>query len=101
MFSEKQPSLKPHSSPFATHGMRLAAVWFILVAASVISLFTSQSAGMSETIAALAIIVLIYVKSRLVLFEFMEVGSGSLEWRLFFELWLIAVVGVISFFIYL
>lgn len=80
------------------HHRTLAAIWLILVVATLASLMTSRSSGNAGALAAVAIIGLIYVKCRLVLFGFMEVGKGSRQWRLFFETWLAAVAGVIGYF---
>ena len=80
------------------HRKRLTIIWLGLAAATIVSLFTSESAGLAANAAFLIIVLLAYLKARLVLFEFMEVGSGSHGWRLFFEAWLMIVVVVICLF---
>lgn len=72
-------------------------VWTILVAASLVY-FSTRRQGWSGSLAPLAVLCLIYLKARLVLFEFMEVGRGPRGWRTFFEVWLAAVVGLIFVF---
>ncbi len=52
-----------------------------------------------ELTTSLALISLIYIKCRIISFDFMEAGHGSLQWRLFFELWLLAACLEIAYFL--
>lgn len=78
---------------------RNAALWLVLVAATVISFTSSRTAGRGAEAVLLVIVMLMYAKSRLALFGFMEVGKGLASWRILFEAWLVAAAGEICWFL--
>ena len=77
---------------------RTTFVWLLMLVATAISFFTSHDHQIGANIAYVSICALSYFKCRMVIIEFMEVNHAPLGWKLFFEAWMIAVIGEIILF---
>lgn len=72
------------------HEKRLARWWLLLVALTVISLEGGSAIG-SKALLAIAVLVIAFVKVRIVIREFMEVRGAPLALRLVLDVWGLAV----------
>jgi uncharacterized membrane protein len=77
---------------------RTTVVWLLVLVATAISFFTSHDHNLAADFAYVSICTLSYFKCRMVIMEFMEVRHAPIGWRLFFELWMLVVIGEIVFF---
>jgi len=77
---------------------RTTVVWLVLLVATAISFFTSHDHNIAADFAYVSICTLSYLKCRLVIMEFMEVRHTPIAYRVFFEIWMLAVIGEIIFF---
>jgi len=68
--------------------------WLVLVLATAITWYLGE-VGAAGTSAIVAMLVIAFVKGRLVILDFMELRSAPLMWRLLLEGWLILVSGLI------
>ena len=71
---------------FAT---RKAALWLVLVALTILSLefFLGIAAGENRRVASTAVIVIAFVKVRIVGLDYMELRNAPLPLRILFEAW--------------
>lgn len=65
---------------------RVAAVWLVLVAATLFSWESARSSG-DYRLASSAVLLIAFVKARLIGLEFMELRAAPLALRLIFEGW--------------
>ena len=83
---------------------RMTIIWLILIVATVCSwvLGDSRTAGADTArLAAVAILVVAMVKTRLVIIHFMDVGSAPLALRLVCEAWVVLVgAGMIGMYLF-
>ncbi|WP_265947917.1 cytochrome C oxidase subunit IV family protein [Dechloromonas sp. A34] len=68
--------------------------WLVLIAATAATWYLGE-VGAAGTSAIVAMLVIAFVKGRLVILDFMELRSAPLMWRLLLEGWLILVSGLI------
>ena len=68
--------------------------WLILLVATSITWHLGE-VGAAGTLAIVAMLVIAFVKGRLVILDFMELREAPLMWRLLLEGWLILVSGLI------
>lgn len=68
--------------------------WLVLIAATAATWYLGE-VGAAGTGAIVAMLVIAFVKGRLVILDFMELRSAPLLWRLLLEGWLILVSGLI------
>jgi hypothetical protein len=74
---------------------RITIIWALLVAASLLSWESMAIAGEEARIARAAILVIAFIKVRLVGLEFMELRHAPLALRLGFEAWGVLVCGTL------
>lgn len=70
-------------------------IWVALMVATCASTWWLSKDLVLPTVATVAIVLIAAVKIRLVLMHFMELKSAPWAWRLVFEIWLVAVTGLI------
>lgn len=70
-------------------------LWLVLMAATGVSLVSSESDRLSAGSASMLIMLLAYGKARLLLLYFMRVCDAPAAWRVMFEAWLLAITGMI------
>ncbi|MCY1302697.1 hypothetical protein D9M70_523730 [compost metagenome] len=71
---------------------RTSLIWFLLIAATVLSWEVGHGIGFSDVRhAGIAIIVVSFIKARFVILEFMEVRHAPLSLRLGCEAWIVLV----------
>ncbi len=68
--------------------------WLILVVATIITWYLGE-VGAAGTTAIVAMLLIAFVKGRLVILDFMELREAPMMWRLLLEGWLILVSGLI------
>ncbi|HXE40147.1 MAG TPA: cytochrome C oxidase subunit IV family protein [Azonexus sp.] len=68
--------------------------WLVLVLATAITWYLGE-VGAAGTSAIVAMLVIAFVKGRLVILDFMELREAPLMWRLLLEGWLIVVSSLI------
>lgn len=68
--------------------------WLVLLVATGITWWLGEM-GAAGTAAILAMLVIAFVKGRLVILDFMELRGAPLMWRLLLEGWLVLVGGLI------
>lgn len=68
--------------------------WLILLAATGVTWWLGE-VGAAGTPAIIAMLVIAFIKGRLIILEFMELRGAPLMWRLLLEGWLIFVSGLI------
>lgn len=68
--------------------------WLILLVATAITWYLGE-VGASGTAAIVAMLLIAFIKGRLVILDFMELRNAPLIWRLALEGWLIVVAGLI------
>jgi len=68
--------------------------WFVLLIATTITWYLGE-VGAAGTGAIIAMLVIAFVKGRLVILDFMELREAPLMWRLLLEGWLILVSSLI------
>jgi len=68
--------------------------WLVLIIATALTWYLGE-VGAAGTAAIVAMLVIAFVKGRLVILDFMELRSAPLMWRLLLEGWLILVSGLI------
>jgi hypothetical protein len=75
---------------------RVAAVWLVLVAATLLSWESARSSG-DYRLASSAVLLIAFLKARLIGLEFMELRAAPLQLRLIFEGWaVIACTGLLA-----
>ena len=74
----------------------LVGVWLAMIAATIGSVFAGRSTVSLPATAVMVILALAYIKCRLVVYYFMEVGHGPIGWRVAFELWMAVSVLLIA-----
>jgi len=62
-----------------------------------VSLFTTHTTWLGAGVIYALICSLTYLKCRFVIMIFMEIQEAPAGWRVFFELWMIGVTGMIVF----
>lgn len=83
-------------SLFAT---RKAALWLVLVALTIVSLELFEGiAGENRQIAVAAVIVIAFIKVRIVGLDYMEIRSAPLLLRILFEIWVGTLLLLIVFY---
>jgi hypothetical protein len=65
---------------------RVAALWLVLVAATLFSWESARSSG-DYRVASSAVLLIAFLKARLIGLEFMELRAAPLQLRLTFEAW--------------
>ena len=70
---------------------RTTVIWLILVAITAISWETSVGHADADRFVTLAVLVVAFVKMRLIGLEFMELRHAPLPLRLLFEVWVVGV----------
>ena len=70
-------------------------VWAVLMFATCASTWWVSKNGISAATATTLVVLIAALKVRLILIHFMELGHAPLRWRLLFEGWNIACLGVI------
>ncbi|UCV04806.1 cytochrome C oxidase subunit IV family protein [Dechloromonas denitrificans] len=68
--------------------------WLVLIVATGITWYLGE-VGAAGTSAIVAMLVIAFIKGRLVILDFMELRSAPLMWRLLLEGWLILVSSLI------
>ena len=68
--------------------------WLVLMAATVVTWYLGE-VGAAGTSAIIAMLVIAFIKGRLVILDFMELREAPKLWRLLLEGWLILVSGLI------
>ncbi len=68
--------------------------WLVLIVATAITWYLGE-VGAAGTTSIVAMLVIAFVKGRLVILDFMELRSAPLMWRLLLEGWLLLVSGLI------
>jgi caa(3)-type oxidase subunit IV len=68
--------------------------WLVLVVATIITWYLGE-VGAAGTSAIVAMLLIAFVKGRLVILDFMELREAPLMWRLLLEGWLILVSSLI------
>ncbi len=68
--------------------------WLVLMAATVITWYLGE-VGAAGTASIVAMLVIAFVKGRLVILDFMELREAPRMWRILLEGWLILVSGLI------
>ncbi|MFN4340512.1 MAG: cytochrome C oxidase subunit IV family protein [Azonexus sp.] len=68
--------------------------WLVLMAATVITWYLGE-AGAAGTVSIVAMLLIAFIKGRLVILDFMELREAPRMWRLLLEGWLIGVSGLI------
>lgn len=78
---------------------RATALWFLLIALTILSLEFFQKLGFNDDhrLGAAVVIIVAFVKVRLVGLEYMELRRAPLLLRLFFEIWVVAILLAILF----
>jgi len=77
-------------------GRRVAAVWLVLVAATLLSWESARSSG-DYRWASSAVLLIAFLKGRLIGLEFMELRAAPLPLRLLFEGWtVLACTGLLA-----
>jgi len=79
----------------AAFGLRL--VWLALVLTTIGSWWIAEHHDIGE-LTVLAVMAIALVKCRLVFLHFMELKSAPVALRLFYEIWIVACVGMILMF---
>ena len=75
---------------------RVAAVWLVLVAATLLSWESARSTD-DYRLASSAVLLIAFLKARLIGLEFMELRAAPLQLRLIFEGWaVIACTGLLA-----
>lgn len=75
---------------------RFVVVWFVLIAATLISWFLGTDQGFDSTgVVTTVVLVVAFVKVRLVGLDFMELRNAPLPLRLVFEVYCVALVAVL------
>lgn len=78
---------------------RKAALWLVLVALTIVSLeFFQGIAGGNRHIAAAAVIVIAFIKVRIVGLDYMEIRNAPRLLRVLFELWVGAMLLLIIYY---
>lgn len=77
--------------------LRITAIWLLLLGVTCLSWGSVRSIGWDDDyrLATMAAIVVAFIKVRLVLLDFMELRSGPVALRLFFEAWVVVVCAAI------
>jgi heme/copper-type cytochrome/quinol oxidase subunit 4 len=70
-------------------------IWAALMLATCASTWWLGKDLVLPTAATVAIVIIAAVKIRLVLMHFMELRTAPWAWRLVFEIWLVAITGLI------
>jgi Prokaryotic Cytochrome C oxidase subunit IV len=77
---------------------RVTAVWLVLVAATLFSWESARSSG-DYRLASSAVLLIAFLKARLIGLEFMELRSAPAQLRLIFEGWtVIACTSLLAFY---
>ncbi|GAY22200.1 hypothetical protein SFOMI_2755 [Sphingobium fuliginis] len=78
---------------------RATALWLLLIALTVLSLefFQKLGFGGDHRLGAAIVIVVAFIKVRIVGLEYMELRNAPLPLRLFFELWVAVILATILF----
>lgn len=72
----------------------MTRAWLVLVAATVL-VFTLAENNAPARMATITIMLIAAFKLRLVFLYFMELASGVMPWRMFAEVWMLVVTGII------
>ncbi len=76
----------------------LAGAWVALVAITLVSFSSSELLGSGGDLRAVIVTCAAAVKGRIILVWFMGMRSFPLQWRCFFDIWLLVVtVAIIAF----
>jgi caa(3)-type oxidase subunit IV len=76
--------------------MRVAAVWLVLIAATLFSWESARSSG-DYRLASSIVLLIAFLKARLIGLEFMELRAAPLQLRLIFEGWtVVACAGLLA-----
>ena len=75
-------------------GNPIQRAWLILLAATALTWYLGES-GAAGTGAIIAMLLIAFVKGRLVILDFMELREAPRMWRVLLEGWLILVSGLI------
>jgi Prokaryotic Cytochrome C oxidase subunit IV len=79
-------------------GRRVTAVWLVLLAATLFSWESARSSG-DYRLATSAVLLIAFLKARLIGLEFMELRTAPLQLRLIFEGWTVfACIGLLAFY---
>lgn len=77
---------------------RITAIWLLMIGATLLSWQMGHGAEIiKQRYVAAAIIVITFVKVRLLIFEFMEIKTAPFWMRFAFDLWMMSTSGVIIF----
>lgn len=68
--------------------------WAVLIIATLITWYLGE-VGAAGTAAIVAMLIIAFIKGRLVILDFMELRNAPLMWRLLLEGWLIVVSSMI------
>ena len=68
--------------------------WLVLMAATVVTWYLGE-VGAAGTSAIIAMLLIAFIKGRLVILDFMELREAPKLWRILLEGWLILVSGLI------
>lgn len=83
-----------------TETRRLTLVWLVLSAVTVVTWLLGHAerslGGRATSIVALVVLVIAFVKVRLIISHFMDVRTGPTWLRLFADVWLLVVGGTIT-----
>lgn len=72
----------------------ITRAWLVLVAATLL-VFALTENGAPARISTIAIMLIATFKIRLVFLYFMELASGAKPWRMFAEVWMLVVTGIV------
>lgn len=72
----------------------ITRAWLVLVVATLL-VFTLAENDAPARIASITIMLIATFKMRLVFLYFMELASGAKPWRMFAEVWMLVVTGII------
>ncbi len=72
----------------------MTRAWLVLVAATVL-VFTLAENNAPARMATITIMLIAAFKLRLVFLYFMELASGVMPWRMFADVWMLVVTGII------
>jgi len=75
----------------------LVVLWALMSVFTGLSLFMTHSTRLGVEAVYALICSLTYLKCRFVIMNFMEIRDAPIGWRMFFEVWILGVTGMILF----
>jgi len=77
---------------------QLTMLWIVLVFATLAGFIATNQSLVSQPLGVEVVMLIAYVKARLVLLYFMEMAHAPRVWRVIFEVWLAAITLEVLFF---